>query len=448
MKFSHFGQIEDYLNQLVNYERSNPMPLARGKPDFGRLLRAIRRADLWKTPPITVHIAGTKGKGSTLLYLEAMLNPTWKVISFLSPHLLSIRERILISGEPTNETLWIQGFNRLHRVLENSQRKGEPLTYFETLFLLYLWMLFHEKGDIALVEVGLGGTYDCTNILTPTMSVETPIDLDHTEILGKSLLEIARNKAGIIKSGRPVVISRQKAKVRRELCRRAAACHSKTMVLGRDFNWRLRADGLWDYWHEGRKLYTGLSLRAWGNHQRDNAATALCAITMRKEKGLRLSEKQVRSRLRRVVLPARLELLPGAPPTLLDVAHNPASFRVLADFLKANYLGKRILLISGMLEQKDFCSSLKYILPYVSEAIFVRLSHPRSRPPSDLAAFASSRGVKARMAQSERDAFECLLSRSDFDLVVVAGSFVLAGAFLTWKKTSHRRTSAVHPKAP
>ncbi|MFH1011827.1 MAG: cyanophycin synthetase [bacterium] len=433
MMFSDFHSTEEYLCRLVNYERAHPMPLARGKPDFGRLLRAIQRANLRRVPPLTIHIAGTKGKGSTLFYLEGLLNPTWRVISFVSPHLVSVRERIRVCGEPVGESVWVEGFNEIYPALRHSRAKGEALTYFETLFLLYLWMLFRLRGEVALVEVGLGGTYDCTSILTPTLSIETPIDYDHTEILGKSLSEITRNKAGIIKPGRPVVIGRQRPVVRAELSRKVAACHSKAMVFGKNFRWREREDGHWDYWHEGEKRLSRLRLRAWGNHQRDNAATALCAMTMLEESGLRLPAAQIRSRLAQVILPARLESLQGTPPVLLDVAHNPASFRALRDFLHANFRKKRILLICGMLEQKDYRSCLKHVLPHVTEAIFVRLSHPRSRSPLDLARFASSWRVKARTLESEKEAFESVRSRKDFDLIVIAGSFVLAGAYLAWK---------------
>ncbi len=433
--FSNFGQTEEYLNQLVDYERGHPMPRARGKPDFQRLTRAIKAANLWKAPPITIHVAGTKGKGSILLYLEALLAPEKRVVSFMSPHLTSVRERIRVSGKSVSETSWVKGFNALYPMLELSQAQGSPLTYFETTFLLYLWSLFHLKGEVALVEVGLGGTYDCTNILTPTLSVQAPIDYDHTEILGKSLVQITRNKAGIIKPYCPVVIGRQKPSVEGMLRRIAAERRSRAIILGRDFNWRDRNHGFWDYWHRGERRFERLHLRVWGGHQQDNAATALCVALLLEKFGIHLEEAKVRHRLSRVVLPGRQDLLPGTPPILLDVAHNPASFRVLADFLKARFRGKRILLICGMLEQKDHRSCLDYVLPCVSEAIFSRLSHPRSRSPSDLAAFALSAGVSAEIVENETATFDRMRSRKGFDLIVIAGSFVLAGAYLRWKQT-------------
>ena len=433
--FSNFRQTEEYLNQLIDYERGHPMPRARGKPNFQRLIRALKAANLWKAPPITIHIAGTKGKGSTLFYLEALLAPTQCVVSFMSPHLVSVRERIRISGKPVSETTWVEGFNALHPILEFSRAQSNPLTYFETTFLLYFWTLFHLKGEIALVEVGLGGTYDCTNILIPTISVQTPIDYDHTEILGKSLIQIARNKAGIIKPRCPVVIGRQKPNIERMLCRISSERHSRAMILGRDFNGRETDHGFWDYWHKGEIRFERLHLRAWGRHQQDNAATALCIALLLEKFGIHLEEAKIRRRLGRVTLPGRQELLPGSPPILLDVAHNPASFRVLADFLKEKFCGKKILLICGMLEQKDYRSSLSHVLPWISEAVFSGLSHPRSRSPSDLAAFALSAGVSAEIVEDEERAFERVRSRKAFDLVVIAGSFVLAGAYLRWKQS-------------
>lgn len=436
--FTNFRQTEAYLDRLVNYERSHVMPPARGRPDFSRLIHAIREAHLWRAPPLTVHVAGTKGKGSTLFHLEALLAPFWRVVSFTSPHLLSVRERIRISGAPIRRETWVVGFNELYRILERSQARRSPLTYFETIFLLYLRTLHHLRGEVALVEVGLGGTYDCTNILTPTVSILTPIDYDHTEVLGGRLIQITRDKAGIIKPERPVVIGRQRPSVRKELCRIASELHCPTAVLGRDFGWQEEGRGQWDYKHQGQTRYKGLRLRLCGKHQRDNAATALCTATLLERFGLHLTTRQVRRQLAKVHLPARLELLSGSPPVLLDVAHNPASFQALATFLSENFRSKQILLITGLLEQKDYRACLRHVLPNVKEAIFVRLSHPRARSPSELAAFASSVGVSAQIVGREEQAFEQTRLRKGFDLVVIAGSFVLAGAYLAWRRFARR----------
>jgi dihydrofolate synthase/folylpolyglutamate synthase len=432
--FTNFRQTEAYLNRLVNYERAHVMPPARGRPDFSRVLSAIKAAHLWRAPPLTVHIAGTKGKGSTLLYLEALLASTGRVVSFMSPHLLSVRERVRVSQAPVKEQTWLAAFNALYRVLERSRGQGNPLTYFETIFLVYLWTLFHRRGDVALVEVGLGGTYDCTNILTPTVSILTPIDYDHTEILGRSLAGIARDKAGIIKPKRPVVISRQRPTVQKEIQRAAADRGCLTMRLGKDFDWQEGSGGRWHYEHRGEVRFRELQLRSSAKHQRDNAATALCAAVLLEKFGQHLTAGQVRRQLAGVHLPGRLELFPSSPPVLLDVAHNPASFRALTAFLNENFHLNKILLISGILEQKDYRACLKHVLPQVEQAIFVRLSHPRSRSPLDLATFASSLGVSTQIVETEEEAFERMRHRKDFDLAVIAGSFTLAGAYLAWRK--------------
>jgi dihydrofolate synthase/folylpolyglutamate synthase len=445
--FSNFQEIEDYLNQLTDYERGHPMPRARGKPNFQRVLHAIKAADLWKNPPITVHIAGTKGKGSTLFYLEALLSPSRRVISFMSPHLISVRERIRAFGEPVGETIWVEGFNALYPTMEMSRTQKNPLTYFETTFLFYLWTLFHLRGEAALVEVGMGGTHDCTNLLTPTLSIQTPIDYDHTEILGTRLAEIAHNKAGIIKPHRPVVIGRQRSSVEKILCRTAALQNSRVLILGRDFGWKDTGDGSWDFWHHGEKRYEHLHLQAWGTHQKDNAAVALCAAVLLEELGIQLHEESVRRSLSQVIPPGRQELLPGSPPILLDVAHNPVSFRVLVDFLKTEFRGKKILLVCGMLEQKNYRSSLSALLPCITDAIFTRLSHPRSRSPADLAAFAAHSGVSTAVIENDFAAFESMRSRKNVDLIVIAGSFVLVGAYLRWRQLQSAANEIPQKKA-
>ena len=435
--YSNSEQIDAYLNGLINFERSSVMSPKTGPPDFRWMHRAIKAAGLWKAPPITILIAGTKGKGSTLLYLEALLSPVRRVVSFTSPHLLSVRERIRVTGKPIEESIWIDGFNKLFPALEKIKSLHEPLTFFETLFLHFLWTLFHLEADVALVEVGLGGTYDCTNILTPTVSVLTPIDYDHTEILGNDLLRIARDKAGIIKPGRPVVVGRQRPTVQREISRSARENQSTVMSFGKDFRWTGKTGNRWDYWQEGSIRYKDLQLSALGKHQRDNATTALRVLTMFEKVGLHFSVSDIRKRLSRAHPPARLELLQGSPPVLLDVAHNPASFRALATLLREKYCSKKILLVMGMVEPKDYRACLRVVQPHVSEAIFTKLSHPRTREPEDLAAFALSEGIKAEIVMNEKDAFARAHLRTDIDLIVIAGSFILAGVYLSWRQSLH-----------
>lgn len=210
------------------------------------------------------------------------------------------------------------------------------------------------------------------------------------------------------------------------------------MRLGRNFDWQEGTGGRWHYEHRGEVRFRELQLCSSARHQRDNAATALCTAVLLEKCGQHLTAGQVRGQLAGVHLPGRLELFPGSPPVLLDVAHNPASFRALAAFLSENFNHKRILLISGILEQKDYRACLKQVLPQVKQAIFARLSHPRSRSPSDLAAFASSLGVSTQIVETEEAAFERMRHRKVFDLAVIAGSFTLAGAYMVWKKAAER----------
>ncbi|RPH95087.1 hypothetical protein EHM69_05415, partial [candidate division KSB1 bacterium] len=207
VRFLTLDSTEQYLHSLINYEQTFPLGGTRSGLKLEPCLNAAERLGLDLRLPHCVHVAGTKGKGSTVAFLEALLAPDCRTLSFTSPHLESVIERIRLNGRPLDDALWCRSFSEFVPMLERDP--AIKLTYFETAFIFYLWAARELKPDVHLVEVGLGGRWDATNILKDTLAVITTIDYDHTEILGNTLTEIAADKAGIIKPDSHVIIGRQ-----------------------------------------------------------------------------------------------------------------------------------------------------------------------------------------------------------------------------------------------
>jgi dihydrofolate synthase/folylpolyglutamate synthase len=429
VNFSDFHSVETYLNSLINYEQTFPLGGARERLKLEPSLQAAARLDLSLQLPHTIHVAGTKGKGSTVAFLEALLAGQARVLSFTSPHIVHVKERVRCNGGVLSDELWQKGMTCISDEL--SREPPLQLTYFETVFVFYLWAARELSTEAHVVEVGLGGRWDATNILQDTLAVITTVDFDHTEILGTTLEAIAGDKAGIIKPRRPLVIGRQAEEALRTILRAADEQHTApVMVFGADFGWT--DEGTEHFRYEDSTLRAeGLTLSALGRHQRDNAATAVCAA---RHLFAKLTADEIRARLASCVIPGRQQLLAGRPDVLLDVAHNPISFRALSETLGERFAGRRILAVVGMMKDKDARASLQAIRPFVSELIAVELNNPRTRPSQEICDEAKALDMNARCAFSRDEAFAALHAAGDHDLGLVAGSFYLVGDYLTWRQ--------------
>jgi dihydrofolate synthase/folylpolyglutamate synthase len=294
-----------------------------------------------------------------------------------------------------------------------------------------LWAARELSTDVHVVEVGLGGRWDATNILQGTLAVITTVDFDHTEILGDTLSSIASDKSGIIKPRRPLVMGRQVEEARRTILSVAQERQAApVMVFGEDFGWTEENAGHFHYedaWSHADHLFLAVP----GKHQRDNAATAICAA---RHLFPELTAEKIRARLASCVITGRQQLLAGRPEVLVDVAHNPISFRALAGTLSERFAGRRILAVVGMMKDKDLRSSLQAIRPFVDELLAVELDSPRTRPAQEILQEAKALGMKARGVLVRDEAFAALHSAGDHDLGLVAGSFYLAGDYLRWRQ--------------
>lgn len=304
----------------------------------------------------SIHVAGTNGKGSTCAMIASILKEAgYKVGLYTSPHLFDYRERIKVNGRDIPKKIFEAGLRRIERIVKNSHGTLSRPTVFEVLTALAFWYFAKMKVDYAVIEVGLGGRLDATNVITPLVSVITNVDLEHTEILGRSLAKIAAEKAGIVKLGIPVVTAEEKSeplKVIKDVCKKKK---SFLIAVSR------------------KQEVIGSSLL--GEHQRVNAACAVAAIRLAR---IKVSREAIRKGLRKTRWPGRFQIFSRKPLTILDGAHNPAGIKVLVDTLKKQYPRKKFTFIFGTQEDKDSVSMLALLKPLAKRIIITHSSHPNA----------------------------------------------------------------------
>jgi dihydrofolate synthase/folylpolyglutamate synthase len=379
----------------------------------------------------SVHVAGTNGKGSTTTAIAYIMQAHGhRTGLFTSPHLLSFTERIRVDTEEIGEEKVIELTLHIKSVISGIFPPDFSPTFFEFVTAV-AFAYFRENGvRWAAVETGMGGRLDSTNVIEPEAVAITPVSLDHKEFLGGTLREIAREKAGIIKPGRPVVIGPQNEQALDVLIRKAADNDCPVYFYGKDFNSRLkeqRPDGIvFDYQSDLldiKDIFFPLA----GNYQAANAAVAIKAAEAVGFSG----EAKIREGLGRVRLPGRLELAGENPEIRLDGGHNPEAARFLAESLKNTFLkgGRRLILVTGIMGDKDIDGILRELLPLASEAIFTAPSYGRAAHPDELDQRARRLGFEGGHVRPKvAEALELAKSLSGAsDLILVAGSFYTAG---------------------
>jgi dihydrofolate synthase/folylpolyglutamate synthase len=396
-----------------------------------------------------LHVAGTKGKGSTSAMAAAVLTAAgFRIGLFTSPHLERVEERIAIDGQPCSSSEFVDLLGRMAPAVETMDREGlartppEPgPTYFEITTAMAFLHFAEAKVDAAVLEVGLGGRLDSTNVCQPLVSVITSISFDHTKHLGDTLEAIAREKAGIIKPGVPVVsgvTDPEPREVMRQTCRELGC---RLIERGVDFEVSytpphgvdLSPDlGKIDFRYMGPDNpheYSGVALGLLGPHQGANAAVALAALVQLRGMGWEIPERAVRDGLARLACPARVELIARRPAVVIDAAHNVASVEALIRTLNESLSARRRLLVFAGTQEKDIPGMLKHLLGQFDHVILTQyLDNPRAVPVTELAATATaltgrSYHVCARPAEAW-DAARTLAGPND--LICVTGSFFIA----------------------
>jgi dihydrofolate synthase/folylpolyglutamate synthase len=371
----------------------------------------------------TILIAGTNGKGSTAAMMASILQCAgYRTGLYTSPHLSDVRERIRINGKIIPR----QDFRRDIAAVKKAVSK--PTTYFEVLTATALLYFQRRQIDIAVLEVGLGGRLDATNVCRPLVSVITNIGFDHMSYLGNTLTAIAREKAGIIKQGGVCITAAGQKKVLElfsDVCRRRRAVFYH---LGKDMKIKKQKDGLYAYSGMGLKL-NNLSVPLLGRHQLANAALALAAVEIIGGKGFPAARAAIQKGLEKTCWEARLEILQQRPLFVLDGAHNPAGISVLCRALKNDFTYRRLILIFGALADKNYRLMLRKIMPLASHIIVTQLPTTRAVPASRIREFVKKSGYRAETSDNVGQAIlRALALAADEDMICAAGSLYLAGA--------------------
>ncbi|HAZ60360.1 MAG TPA: bifunctional tetrahydrofolate synthase/dihydrofolate synthase [Gammaproteobacteria bacterium] len=395
--------------------------------DLG-LERARRVLEALGLPPTTwpvITVAGTNGKGSTVAMLESMLRSAGlRVGCYSSPHLLRYNERIRMDGVPVEDQPLCEAFARV-----DAARADVSLTYFE-FGTLAAFDLFSRAGlDAAVLEVGLGGRLDAVNAIDADVAVVTGIGIDHVEWLGPDRESIGREKAGVFRSGHVAICSDPEPPT--SIAAQAQSAGARLRQLGRDFHYQGHADG-WD-WQGVATSLPGLPLPALsGRVQLQNAAGVLAAIEALERPAL-LSPAVVARGLTSVRLPGRFQVLPGNPPVILDVAHNPHAAVRLAETLAEQAPVARTVAVTGMLRDKDAAGVFERLLPFVDSWYVCELDSPRAAPAAQLAAALAGLAApgEIHLAASVPEALEAARAEAGREgRVLVFGSFLTVAAAL------------------
>lgn len=368
-----------------------------------------------------VHIAGTNGKGSVSNFLAELLRSEGRRVGlYTSPHLHCFTERIRIDGEPVSKTMAAELIEEVRTAAADL-----PITFFEASTALAFLAFAHQGVACAVVETGLGGRLDATNVLTPTLCCITPISLDHQAHLGTDLAQIAVEKAGIFKAGVPVVIGRQPAAAMAVLKERAAAHKALTLALDEDFFWEGdHAD--WTYRGPDRVM-THLQCVQPGRYQLDNFSQALTAALLLDESGHELSPQTVLRVGQTVRWPGRLEWWP-AEKILLDAAHNEAGSASLVEYLDQQALG-RVHLLAGLSGDRQPGSVLAPLASRVARFYAVPVPEETSVPAAELQRWAEAAGLASQSYASVPSGLEAALAgRGQDETLVVCGSLFLVAA--------------------
>ncbi len=302
-----------------------------------------------------IHIGGTNGKGSTAAFTSSILNEAGISVGlYTSPHLLSFEERIRINGECISHKDMATGISLIKQHIENEWNANESLpTYFEVATALALWYFAKERVELCVLEVGLGGRLDATNIISPLVSIITNVSLEHTEYLGSTIEEITYEKAGIIKEGVPVICADKEPgtlKILEAICTQRQA---KLYLVDKEINYREIDDKKFAINGILGNFYTDMEVRLKGKYQWRNAVTSVGAIELLSQYGINISENHIRKGLANTRWPARLEVIKDDPLIIIDCTHTPAGAKILAEEIKNIFSSYQPILVVGILKDKD-----------------------------------------------------------------------------------------------
>jgi dihydrofolate synthase/folylpolyglutamate synthase len=444
---SRYQEALDYLYSFIDYSLQRSDRYSAEVFELGRvriLLAAL--GDPQDAYP-ALHVAGTKGKGSVCALLESSLRRAgYRTGLYTSPHLVRFGERIRVNGEEIGEAELVERVDELRPLVA----RVPGLTTYEIVTALAFRHFALQEVDAAVVEVGLGGRLDATNVLTPRVAVITSLSYDHMHLLGDRLSDIAGEKAGIIKPGVPVVAAPQQSEAEKVIRRIAAEQGAPLITVGKDWHY---APGTHDL--QGQTLYIWsaseqsqmdafvesagavewapprFEIPLLGHHQVVNAAVAYAALQTARRGGLELPEAAIREGFQSVVWPGRFQVLSETPAVVVDSAHNRDSALKLRIALDDYFPGRPVSLIFGASEDKDIAGMLIELLPRVRRLIVTQAVHPRAADPEALAEMAREFGHRVEVEVPVERALErALESARPEEVIVAAGSLFIVGEIL------------------
>jgi dihydrofolate synthase/folylpolyglutamate synthase len=420
---------------LVNYEQRSPaatdLKLERMRTLLRRLGDPQRRLRI-------IHVAGSKGKGSTSAMLAAILRAAgYRTGLFTSPHLCSVEERFQVDGAISDAELTVL-LSEVHDCIAGHRDFASGLTFFEVATAVGLLHFVRRRVDAAVLEVGLGGRLDSTNVCDPAVAIITSISIDHTRQLGNRLASIAREKAGIVKPRRPAISGATAAEPRaviEEICRQRRA---PLVQLGVDFHYATQPGQVTAGGTRPARVQVTTRRRSWpwlelnllGEHQAANAAVTIAAIEELRTQGWHLPDNAVAAGLAEVQWPARMEVVRRRPLVVLDCAHNVASAWAVVDTLQTSFPAARRWLVFAGSGDKDLPGMFEVLGPHFTHVFLTRFTtNPRSVPPETLAAMLESRAsIPYSLHPTPDDACQAALARAGVDDVIcITGSVFLAG---------------------
>ncbi|MGE5642702.1 MAG: bifunctional folylpolyglutamate synthase/dihydrofolate synthase [Byssovorax cruenta] len=431
---NQYNKALDYLYSFVDYSLKHSSELAKAEFNLDRMFALMEELGNPQAKYPIIHVAGTKGKGSvSALCASALQAAGYKTGLYTSPHLIDYTERIQVDGEPISHAL----ITELVEEIKPAVARVPFLTTFEITTALGFLAFARQQCNAAVIEVGLGGRLDATNIVTPDVSVITSLSYDHVAVLGNTLAKIAGEKAGIIKAGVPVVSAPQVDEALEVLERIASDRGCPFVLIGRDVKFERLTSSL-----DGQSLRItddedatlALELPLLGEHQVQNAATAYAAL---KSSSIEIADQAIQKGFSQVKWRARFEVARREPPVIFDSAHNQDSFVKLRAALDEYFPGRQVYLIFGASEDKNIPGMFAEMKPKIKKLIVTRADHPRALEPQKIVELADRAGLESEALSPVESAFRRALDLSEKDgsIVLSAGSmFVTAEVMQAWNK--------------
>ncbi|MDP7004821.1 MAG: folylpolyglutamate synthase/dihydrofolate synthase family protein [Phycisphaerales bacterium] len=434
-KLDHFSSAVKYLFEQSDYERMRVVQYDKETFKLDRMKELLDGLGNPQDEVALIHVAGTVGKGSTVAMLSTMLRGNGYVVgTYTSPHLIDVRERVVVNGEMISEESFTE---TLREVVEIANKKKLTPTFFELITSVAFKHFANEAVDIGVIETGLGGRLDSTNIITPLMTLITKIDLDHTNILGSTIEEIAREKAGIFKPSIPAISAHQTNEVSDVLKECADSAKTEVKIIARDIEFSGRFGGGADGKQHTRicvitedSQYMHIPVPLNGEHQASNCALAISAIDQLKTLGYTFDNLSMYNSLAETFIEGRMETVWERPKIIVDGAHNPIALQTLIKSIGAHIPYDSMVCIFGCCQDKDVDGMLEKISLGADKIIFTKAKgNPRAAEPKILQKqFSEISGKMTQVAETLSEALEIAAqSVSRDDLICVTGSFYLVG---------------------